>query len=166
MVRASGAQAAKPKEPAKSTSTALVPRRVIRKGGDDEDISRALVHKSGKPKPSTERAIALRKAMNGTGEVVLSSRIPGQEKLHLLAGKSFVDNLCFSHLITLTIEDLMKNALRAPFSLQTLQKMSESQMDCKHDSLFAWWHCATSLQYIGAKSKTCTIPTFSMTISS
>ncbi|KZT41514.1 hypothetical protein SISSUDRAFT_1117652 [Sistotremastrum suecicum HHB10207 ss-3] len=107
-------QPAKPPQPVKSTSNALVPRRVVR-NGDDEDISRALVSKSGTVKPSTKKALILRNGKHGsagTGELVLSSdRIPGQEKLQLLA------------------EDLMKRAIRAPFSLQTLMKMADSQMD-------------------------------------
>lgn len=84
-------QPAKPPQPVKSTSNALVPRRVVR-NGDDEDISRALVSKSGTVKPSTKKALILRNGKHGsagTGELVLSSdRIPGQEKLQLLAGKS------------------------------------------------------------------------------
>jgi hypothetical protein len=78
-----------PKHPAEGPEF-LAPRSAKPPRKEDENISKALVPrdtKSSELHPSTSRALVLRRAAYGSGELAVSRKISGQEKLSLLAGE-------------------------------------------------------------------------------
>ena len=83
----------KPKPPAKSTSTALVPT------GPKEVFSKKAVRRDADGnKPVTARALVLRNGKygsQGTGELVHMGKMSGREKLELLAGQCPHDRAAF-----------------------------------------------------------------------
>ena len=123
-----------PAKPAVSTSRELVPvgpREVFKKHpGRERDANGN--------KPLTARALVLRNGKYGamgTGEVVLASRMSGREKLDLLAGEfssRFVlfENRGRKNLKTDSrmTEDLMKQAIAAPFRLEVCLRIADSQL--------------------------------------
>jgi len=77
--------------PPTTTNQFLVPRRTKpRADGGDDTMAIVPVRgaKHAGSHSSTEKALVLRKAAYGTGEIVLGGKISGQEKLELLAGES------------------------------------------------------------------------------
>lgn len=70
-------------------SNFLIPRGA-KSSGQESHSKQLVLHgttaKITQPHPSTSRALVLRKAAYGSGEVALSRKVSGQEKLSLLAG--------------------------------------------------------------------------------
>ncbi|KAI0645959.1 hypothetical protein C8Q79DRAFT_967138 [Trametes meyenii] len=107
-----------PAKPTLSSSREIVPvgpREVFKKHhGRERDANGN--------KPLTARALVLRNGKYGamgTGEVVLASRMSGREKLDLLA------------------EDLVKQAIAAPFKLEVCLKIADSQLSAYLDEINA-----------------------------
>ncbi|KAF8520493.1 hypothetical protein BU17DRAFT_89092 [Hysterangium stoloniferum] len=78
-----------------------------------EDSGGALVLrnvKSNEPHASTSRALVLRREAYGSGEIVNTRKISGQEKLKLLAN------------------EMMSTAVRSPFRMDELIRMADSQL--------------------------------------
>ncbi|KAF8578003.1 hypothetical protein K439DRAFT_1621649 [Ramaria rubella] len=97
----------------------LVPKG-SKSGKQKEEQSKALVFhgaKNSERHSSTSRALVLRKAAYGTGEVVVSGKISGQEKLFLLA------------------DEMMTSAVRSLFNMDQLLKMAESQLGMYLDDI-------------------------------
>ena len=90
-------------------------------------------------KPLTARALILRNGKHGamgTGEVVLATRMSGREKLDLLAGTIPTDWRvgCVVWLKQVSTEDLIKQAIAAPFKLDVCLRIADSQLGGIHDS--------------------------------
>ncbi|KAI0665909.1 hypothetical protein C8Q78DRAFT_985573 [Trametes maxima] len=107
-----------PAKPTLSSSREVVPvgpREVFKKHhGRERDANGN--------KPLTARALVLRNGKYGamgTGEIVLASRMSGREKLDLLA------------------EDLVKQAIAAPFKLDVCLKIADSQLGAYLDEINA-----------------------------
>ncbi|KAF8495845.1 hypothetical protein JB92DRAFT_2992064 [Gautieria morchelliformis] len=103
-------------------SNFLVPRGTKSSRKHEEGHSKQLVLHGGtgkntEPHPSTSRALVLRSVAYGSGEVAFSRKISGQEKLSLLAN------------------DMMTGAIRAPFRIDKLLKMAESQLGVHLDEI-------------------------------
>ncbi len=84
-------------------------------------------------KPLTARALVLRHGKHGamgTGEVVLATRMSGREKLDLLAGTIPTDWRvgCAVWLKQTSTEDLIKQAIAAPFKLDVCLRIADSQL--------------------------------------
>lgn len=56
-------------------------------GHSKQLVLRGTTAKSTQPHPSTSRALVLRKAAHGSGELAVGRKVSGQEKLSLLAGE-------------------------------------------------------------------------------
>lgn len=101
----------------------------------NEWVFHAGVGKTSKPQPSTSRALVLRKATYGTGELVFHQKLSGQEKLSLLASEqSYI--LCWVGALTVVNEEeMMTSAVRAPFRLDELLKLADSQLGGMNQSV-------------------------------
>jgi len=94
-------------------------------------------------KPSTNKALILRSAKYGavgSGEMQLYKKtVFGHEKLDLLAGTfSYLIKIFFSFFL----EDLTKNAVRAPFDFEKLRRSIEAQYEG------GYLDCFVSVHYI------------------
>ncbi|KAL5485099.1 hypothetical protein ACEPAI_7741 [Sanghuangporus weigelae] len=108
---------------------------VIKKGAQDVSTRDKSAGEKAVVLASTKRALQLRNGKGGsfgTGEVV---RIPGREKLELIA-EDEMEKAREERRRNL-YEDTMKSSLKAPFQLDTVLRITQSQMDAYIDFINA-----------------------------
>ncbi|KIJ49573.1 hypothetical protein M422DRAFT_246653 [Sphaerobolus stellatus SS14] len=98
----------------------LIPRNTKPREDGGDDTFAVVRQASSGPHKTTERALVLRREVLGTGEVVVSKKLSGQEKLKLLA------------------DELTKTALRPPVNLEELDRKIDAQLgdDLKNPQTF------------------------------
>ena len=112
-------------------------REETSEGHSRELILHSAINRGSEPHPSTSRALVLRNAAYGTGELAFGQKISGQEKLLLLASEPQCHLCAFGSLLTVSSEeDMTTNTIRAPFRLDELLKKAESQLGGKSCTVF------------------------------